>query len=208
MGPRLKPVNLISRGQPKRQKKDLFQFMILGALIIFIFVAIPASIVTSYRIKTARIKRTIEDTKIKFKKTQSQNFQSEKTKSDLTKEENLLKQRLDLLTSTELRGFGYSAVLLAIPELLPLDLWITHLVMNDNEIQISGATVSSQFIADFIGKLDGCKDFRNTRFVSTEKQVTESHTIYNFQVAAEPSWSQSRTLTVDSKSKANLGKKE
>jgi len=199
---RLKPLNLIFRGSPKRRSKHFFKFVILGLLLIFIFIGIPAITVTSYRLKTTWTKRAIEDTKNRFKKTQSQNFQSEKLKADLTKEETQVKQLWDLLSSTESRGFGYSGLLLSIAGLLPQDVWITHLVMNDNEIQISGSTVSSQFIADLMTKLEECKDLKNSRFVSTEKQIFDSHTIYNFQIAAEPIWSENKTLSGAPKSKA------
>ncbi|MFH0855796.1 MAG: PilN domain-containing protein [Candidatus Omnitrophota bacterium] len=149
--------------------------------------------VNSYRLNIGLTKQAIEDTKTKFKKLQTRDFQAEKLKSGLIKEEALFKQRLDLLSSTVARSGGYCGLLASIAGLLPQDLWINRLIMNDNEIQVSGSTINSQLIADFMNKLDGCKDFRNTRFVSTEKQVIDSHVIYNFQIVTEPGWNQKKS---------------
>lgn len=210
---KLKPVNLISRSALKKtllqrlkaftgQNRQLSKFIVFGFLIVFFFTATPAIIVNGYKFKVASTKHAIADAKTKFKKLQSQDFQSEKLKANLIKEETLLKQRLDLLSSTMVKNGGYTGLLLSIAGLLPQDLWINHFIMNDNEIQVSGSTISSQLIADFMNKLEGCKDLRNTRFVSTEKQVIESHTIYNFQIITEPSWSQKKTLSSTAKVKA------
>lgn len=203
---KLKPVNLIPRGALKRpwlkrlmafswQNRQLSRFIVFGFALILFFIAAPAIIVNSYKFKVSSTKRAIEDTKIKFKKMQSQDFQAEKLKASLTKEETLLRQRADLLSSTMVKNGGYAGLSLVISGILPQDVWLSRFIMNDDEIQISGSTVNSQLIADFMDKLEAAKDFRNTRFVSTEKQVVESHTIYNFQIITEPSWSLKRTLS-------------
>lgn len=184
------------------QNKQLSKFIVFGFLLIFSLTLTPSLIVNSYKLNVASTKRAIVDTKIKFKKLQSQDFQAEKLKANLIKEEALLKQRLDLLSSTVVKKGGYFGLLLSIPGLLPQDLWINRFVMNDNEILVSGSTLNSQLIADFMNKLEGCKFFRNARFISTEKQVIDSHTIYNFQIVIEPSWSQNMTLSGAGKVKA------
>ena len=203
---KLKPVNFISKSALKKpllkslkafsgQNKQLTKFIIFGFLLVIFFTATPALIVNNYKLKVALTKRAIVDTKIKFKKLQSQDFQVEKLKADLVKEEALLKQRLDLLSSTEIKNGGYFSLLLSISVLVPQDLWINRFLMNDLEIQITGSTLDSQLIVEFMNKLQECKDFRNTRFISTEKQIIDTHTIYNFQVVTEPSWSQNRMLS-------------
>jgi len=202
---KLKPVNLISKSALKRpllarlklfvgENKQLSKLMFLGFLLILFLAATPAFIVHNYKLNVASTKRAIADTKIKFKKLQSQDFKAEKLKADLTKEEMLLKQHLDLLSTTTVKNGGYFGLLLSIPGLMPQDLWINRFVMNDNEIMVSGSTLGSELVSDFMNKLEGCKNFKNTRFISSEKQVIDSHTIYNFQIAMEPSWSQKMTL--------------
>src|SRR3989338_2652544 len=108
---KLKPVNLISRGALKRkllkrikafnrQNRQLARFIVFGLMIIFTFTITPILLLSGYKHSLSLTKLAMEDTKIKFKKFQSRNFQLEKLKSDLAKEETLLKQRLDLLFST------------------------------------------------------------------------------------------------------------
>lgn len=203
---KLKPINLISKGTLKMplfkslkaftgQNRQLSKFIVFGFLVIFFLTATPAFIVNSYKFNVASTKRAIVDTKIKFKKLQSQDFQAEKLKADLIKEETLLKQRLDLLSSTAVKNGGYSGLLLSISGLLPQDSWINRFIMNDNEMLVSGSTLNSQLITDLMNNLEGCKDFRNARFISTEKQDIDSHTIYNFQIVIEPSWSKKMKLS-------------
>ena len=203
---KLKPVNLISKSSLKspwfknlkalsEKNRQLSKLLIFGVLAIFFLIAVPAFIVNSYKLKLASTKRAIEDTKIKFKKLQSQDFQIEKLKASLLKEETLLKQRLDLLSSTAVKNGGYANLLLSISEFLPMDLWVNRFIMDDNEIQVSGSTLNSQLLVEFMNKLQESKDFKNTRFISTEKQVIDSHTIYNFQIVTEPGWSQKKMFS-------------
>lgn len=202
---KLKPINLIPKNALKKpplkwlndfasQNRQLSKLIVLGIIFVFFFFAVPALMANGYKLNVAFTKRAIDETKIRLKNLQSQDFQTEKIKAGLVKEETLLNQRLDLLNSTAVKNNGYSGLLLSVSGLLPKDLWINRFTMNDNEIQLSGSTLNSQLIADFMNKLEASKDFRNTRFVSTEKQVIESHTIYNFQIVSQPSWSKKRAF--------------
>lgn len=197
---KLKPVNLISKGALKsnllkrikafnRHNRQLTKFLVFGLIIIFTFTLLPILVLSSYKHNVASTKLAIENTKIKFKKLQSRNFQLEKLKSDLAKEETFLKQRSDLLFSTSSEGKRYSELLVLFSELLPQDLWIGRFIMNEGEILISGSTVNSQLIAELMNKLDQSKGFKNSSFISSEKQVIDSHTLYNFQISTEPGWS-------------------
>lgn len=196
---KLKPINLISKSALKskllkrikafnRQNRQLTRFIVFGLIGISLFTLIPILGVSSYKRNVASTNLAMEDTKIKFKKLQFRNFQLEKLKSDLAKEETLLKQRSDLLFSTSSKGKRYSELLALFSELLPQDLWISRFIMNEGEIQISGSTFNSQLIAELMNKLDASKGFKNSSFISSEKQIIDSHTLYNFQISTEPGW--------------------
>lgn len=211
---KLKPVNLISKDILKRSllkgvktvhstTKQLIMNIFFGGLLVFLFTATPAFIVKPYKLKAGAAKYAARDVKNKFKKMQSENFQIEKLKIDLTKEEIFLTQRFNLLSSTLSSGREYSRLLLSIAKLLPQDLWINRFMMDETEILISGSTLNSQLIAELMNKLEACKDLRNSRFISSEKQIIDSHALYNFQITVEPGWSQKSVVSSMEKIKAN-----
>ena len=198
---KLKQINLIPEGSIKRpflkrfkaftkENKQFVRFIILGALFVSFLLAAPVVIVNNYKSKVDATKSDINVMRIKFKKLQTQSFQFEKIKSDLKKKEASAKQRLSLLLSTSSKDNGYSGLLLTISSLFPEDLWMTRFLMNESEIQISGTALDSKLVADLMNKLEACKDIKNSRFISSEKQIVESHTLYNFQIATVPGWSQ------------------
>ncbi len=215
----LKPVNLISKTALKRtlfkrikafnkQHKHLAGFIFFAILLTALLTLAPRFILNNYRQKAASLKSSVESTKKKFKKMQSQDFMLEKMKSELTKKEAMLKQRLELLSSTLSQEKGYSYLLLAITELLPKDLWMNRFIMNDNEIQISGSAITSQLIAELMNKLEANKDLKNSRFISSEKQIIGSRSLYNFQIATEPGWSEKKPSPGEAKSKEKDKEKE
>lgn len=210
---KLKPVNLISKGALKdkllervktfnRQNRQLTRFLVFGLTVILLVTLIPILTLSGYRRSVASTKLAIEGTKIKFKKLQSRNFQLEKLKSDLTKEETQLTQRSDLLFSTSSKGKRCSELLVLFSQLLPQDLWINRFIMSEDEIQVSGVALNSQLIAELMNKLDQSKGFKNSSFISSEKQIIESHTLYNFQVSTEPSWSEKKIISTGPELKA------
>lgn len=210
----LKTVNLIPKDVFKSQisrkvnsfngkATQLIMIIGFGGLLVFLFAVTPALIVNPYKLSAAAAKYAIRDTKNKFKELQSDNFQLEKFKIDLAKEETFLTRRLNLLTSALSGERAYSKILLSISELLPQDLWINRFMMNEKEILISGSTLNSQLIAEFMNKLEACEDFKNSRFISSEKQIIDSHSIYNFQITLEPGWSLQSAVTGMAKIKAD-----
>lgn len=214
---KLKQVNLISKGVLKSPllkevktvnstTRQLIMAIGFCGLLVFLFTATPAYIVKPYKLNAAAAKYAVRDAKNKFKELQSDNFQLEKFKIDLMKEENFLTQRFNLLSSTLSNEREYSRLLLSIANLLPQDLWINRFIMDENEILISGSTLNSQLIAELMNKLEACKDFRNSRFISSEKQIIDSHTLYNFQITVEPGWSQKTAVSSMERIKVNYEK--
>ena len=166
------------------QNKGLRNFGLM-ALALVLASLIQTATLAGFRLRLASSKAAMQDARAKLNQLQSQYLQLEKLKSSLTKEELQKKQRLDLLLSTSSQGRRFYKLLALIPELTPPDLWINHLVLSEAEIQIIGSTLNNQLVAQFMGRLDQSGAFKNSRFTSSEKQVLESHTIYNFQVSAE-----------------------
>ena len=197
---KLKQVNLIPQEVLKkpfhRQLKILFRkegsnlrLFIILALSISLFSLSQLSTASRLERNATQFKQMVQGAKIKLNQAESQYLELEKTKSDLSKVEAIKKEKLDLFLLASSGDRRYSRLLAFISNLIPEELWITHLVLNDAEIQIYGSTTNNQLISEFMGKLDDSHVFRNSHFASSEKQVVESHTLYNFQMTTEPIWS-------------------
>lgn len=195
---KLKSINLIPKEALKRplvkqfaslyKKNKVFRrfAIIFAGFIILNFIQALFVGISSWNL--SRAKQNMQSAKVKLSQLQSQYLQIEKAKSALAKEEAQKKQRLDLLLSTSSQDRGYSAVLANISSLCPQDLWINNLILSEEEIQINGSTLNNQLITQFINNLDESNAFQDSRFTSSEKQVTDSHTLYNFQVTTQPVW--------------------
>ena len=193
---RIKQINLLPRegfkgtlvgrlryfGRYNRRMARLLGGAVLALLFLII---IPASVVHTYKYRTALLKEEIANTKVKFKKLQSQDFQLEKMKAELKTEQSRLAVMLETLSSTMGPEGGYVSRLAALAGAVPKDLWLNNVVMDGKGIQISGAALDSRLIVGFMDKLKDCSYFKEVRFVSSEKQVLDAHSVYNFQIAVD-----------------------
>lgn len=195
---RLKAINLI----PKEVFKKPFYRQILISYIknralrnvtIVVFCIAAASgfqvfMVSGFEQNLSRAKRAMQEAKVKLNQQQSQYMNLEKIKSSLVKEELQKRQKLDLLLAASAQDIKYSQAITLIAELIPEDLWINNLVLSEGMVQITGSTLDNQLITQFMHKLDESKAFMGSRFTSSEKQVADSHTIYNFEITTLPLW--------------------
>lgn len=198
---KLKQVNLIPREALKeplhRQLAALFYKKGIGSLLVVLVFSISLfsffqlSTISRLQDQAAHFKKMTQNSKVKFNQSESQYLELEKTKSDLLKAQESKKEKLDLLLSASSSGRRYSALLAFISNLVPEDLWITHLVLSEAEIQLYGAATDNQLVSQFMSQLDDSHAFRNSHFASSEKQIVGSHTLYNFQMTTEPVWSSS-----------------
>lgn len=198
---KLKSINLIPKEALKkpllRQLKSLYRKhkvlrnISIIALIFITFNLIQAFIVGMFSLNLLTAKKNMQQAKVKLNQSQSQYIQVEKLKSTLSKEESRRKEKLDSLLSTSSGQRRFSELLKTIPELTTQELWINRLVFREDEIQFIGSSLDNQMITQFIDRLNESKSFRNSRFTSSEKKIVESHTLYNFQITAEPLWTSS-----------------
>jgi len=170
-----------------RNKKIRNFAILLVALAAFSILQLAA--LGALKWQVAGTIRRAQEVKVEFSQLQSRSLQLEKQKSELVKEEGIKKQKLEQLLSSAARERKYVDILTLITGLLPPELWINQLVLSDSGIQIMGTTLNPQSILKFMDQLDKSGVFRNSRFISSEKQMLETHVVHNFQVASEPVWS-------------------
>lgn len=195
---KLKQINLIPRealNKPLlRQLKSLYRKhkalrnLSIIALIFITFNLIQAFIIGMFSLNLLTAKKNMQQAKVKLNQLQSQYIQVEKLKSTLSKEESRRKGKLDSLLSTASGERRFSELLRLIPELTTQELWINRLVLRQDELNLLGSSLDNQMLTQFIDRLNESKSLRNSRFASSEKQVMDSHTLYNFQITAEPAW--------------------
>lgn len=193
---RIKQINLFPRDGFKgslvgrlryfgRYNRRMVKLLGGAVFALLSLIIIPASVVHTYRYKTVLLKEEIANTKVKFKKLQSQDFQLEKMKAELKTEQSRLAVMLETLSSTMGPEGGYVSRLAALAGAASRDLWLNNVVMDGKGIQISGAALDSRLIVEFMDKLKDCSYFKEVRFVSSEKQVSDAHSVYNFQVSVD-----------------------
>lgn len=170
-----------------RKNKDLRNLTVIS-LVISLSIVLRLGLIAGIKHGLAGSKRIMQQTKLKLGQLQSQALELEKEKTDLLKQEQLQKQRLDFLGSSSSENKKYSKLLADISQLAPQDLWINRCVLSEQEIRITGSTLDNQLVTQFMDKLDQSGFLKNSSFVSSEKQVSDSHTIYNFEFTTQPAW--------------------
>ncbi len=163
----------------------------IATFIIFVFAAMTVSQVAAisvYKYRLKAVKGDLQKAKVRLKQLQSEGLIYQKAKAGLLKEESIKKQRLDFLLSTTSEEKSYSGLLVQIARLLPKEVWVSHIIMSDTEVELAGSTLNNQTITQLMNKMDSTDFFTHTRFNSSEKQVIDSHTIYNFELTTEPVW--------------------
>ena len=190
----LKSVNLI----PKEilERDSFFKRFGKGRRIYAVVLVLSVVIVSSAQEITVGLlkrdltksKKGIQEAKIKLNQLQSQSVQLQKTKDRLIQESLQREGRLELLGYNALSMRSYSTFLSLIAELVPQDMWINDMIFHEEEFEINGSALDNQLITQFMNQLDESKVFKNSRFTSFEKKVTDDHTLYRFQVTTEPLW--------------------
>lgn len=195
---KLKSINLIPKTALRQsllkrtvilfhKDKILCNLSVIG-LLISLSIALRIGLIAGIKQDLARTKQIMQQTKLKLGQLQSESLELEKEKVDLLKQTALQKQRIDFLSSTSSENKKYSKLLADISELAPQDLWINHCVLSEEEIRITGSTLDNQLVTQFMDKLDQSGFLKNSSFVSSEKEVSDSHTIYNFEFTSQPVW--------------------
>ncbi len=195
---KLKSVNLIPREilkKPllkqflslyKKSRKFRYGFFAVAALV-FLFI-LQFAAVGAQQLNLAVSKNAAQSAKAKLSQLQAQYLELEKQKANLIKEQNARKQEWDFLSSTLSGGKKYSKIMALISSFVPEDMWINHFTFGGTQIQIIGSMLDNQLVTQFMNNLDKSGAFKNSAFTYSEKQVVESHTIYNFQITTEPVW--------------------
>jgi len=195
---RLKPVNLIPKEILKKplakqflimyKKSSIVRNCINISLLMLLIAASQYANLAVARDKVDISKQNMKLAKAKLNRLQSQCLELENEKTVLSKEQYAMKQKLDLLATTMSDDRKYFKLLALITELMPQDLWIDRFVLTEAEVQISGSTFNNELITQFVEKIGKSEVFKNSRFISSEKQILDSRTVYTFQVSAEPVW--------------------
>ena len=142
----------------------------------------------SLKLRVNDAKRQMYQAKLKLGELQSQLLDIEKEKSVSAKQEDILKKRFESLQSAIAKEQKTSQLLAYVAALVPDDLWITRISLQDSEVQIAGTTYDPELITLFMNALNKSSHFRNSRFTSSEKQMLETQAVQNFTMIAEPVW--------------------
>ena len=169
------------------KNKKLRNIFIIIALALFIsFIQVLAIGILSLNLSLYN--RRIQQAKVKLNRLQSQSLEFEKQKNALVKEEGIKKERLRQLLSTSSNSKSYSELFEFIAGLAPQELWIKQFSVTQDQIDIAGLTLNPQLIIQFMNQLDESGAFKGSFFSSSEREVLNNHTVYNFQISTTPIW--------------------
>jgi len=193
-----KLINLIPREAPKKAAAGgapgfLARYKILGNIILLLIGPVAYAVWQAIEINTLQEQLKLTQGKLKGAKTnlnqtQSQSVQMEKEKADLTKELDGRKLRLQQLLSTTPAGKNYAKMLEELVGFMPKDLWLGQAVLGDEQLQLTGSAMSPELIVQLTNQMDKSGAFKGSVFTSSERQLVESRTVYNFKITAEPVW--------------------
>lgn len=193
---KIKQVNLITRLEPAKNaaagnlfcvnKKTRNIIIICGLAAFITLIQFAAIAMLNLNLKVARSR--LQRARAELNRLQSQSLEMEKQKSELSKEESLKKEKLEQLASASSGNRSYAALFEFIAGLAPDDLWIKQFSAGGQEVQISGTALDPQLIIQFMNQLDQSGAFRNSAFSSSEKEVVDAHSVYNFQITTNPVW--------------------
>lgn len=93
-------------------------------------------------------------------------------------------KRIELLDSKSSKGKAVSNALVSISELIPEDIWLKRIVLNDDTISIQGETLDNTIVSQFMKELDKHEIFEKTDFNYIQKVEEELRTYVDFEITA------------------------
>ena len=103
-------------------------------------------------------------------------------KEMVSKEIKRLQSTLKILDEVKKEVYPFAAMLKAVTEMVPKDLWFTRLHLKQDVVTLTGSATTQAAISSFMKKMDESPDFENTGFNYTEKSTKSETGQILFQV--------------------------
>lgn len=189
----MKRFNLIPKqrkaGQPVTLKNIVGggpKSVILSAALIVIAAALvlPGAIAKHGEKNLTKARQQLEFEKHELSRLQGKRLQQAKDYDLLMKKKIAAEERLQYLKEARTdKPIELSQALVYLPTLIPEEIWINKLSVNDEGIIINGSTLNNQAVSGFMDSLNRSDRFKGSSFNYTQKNEVGDATLYNFEIA-------------------------
>jgi len=185
----MKRVNLIPADIQKqaavKAKQRIFVLICIVSSFVFVgfinaqYLRIKKSerAVSKNKVKARDLEVELANKRIEFE-------ENSKALENIELEKKIVLQRIELLDSKSSRGKAVSSVLVSVSELIPEEIWLKKIILNDDEISIKGETLDNTIVSKFMRDLDTHKIFEKTDFKYIQKVETELRTFIDFEITS------------------------
>lgn len=157
--------------------------LVTVGVIIFVFMNLwQATSFLRYKFSIIQGRKNI--TKLQEKLTQSQNTYAliKRQKQEIEKEIKRIEEKFKILQQAEQGRLAWAEVLAHLSDLVPQDLWLNKVKLNNELITLIGTTFDNAIVSRFMARLDESDYFKETSFNYTQKAKLTDKPVINFEV--------------------------
>ena len=185
----MRRINLITRSVSKKQAewrtlpKNRIWFGVISVFVIMGLVFLGQSLwIMSLRIRIPRQQKSIQNDEVNLIEQQSAVTKAEEQRKRIRENSKRLEGKLRVIRMSRSRQIDFSEVLKTLSEYVPSDLWIDKVMLDQNQITITGTTLDNIKVSQFMERLDTSVTFERTGFNYTEKTDLDGRPLINFEV--------------------------
>ncbi len=140
---------------------------------------------TKWQLKGA--KNQLQAAKVQLSRLQTEQLNLAKEHQSLLKKKAQMDARLEYLKiAVGNKPKEVSETLVHLPTLMPDEIWINKLSVNQDQMVVNGSTLNNQAISNLMDNLNKSKKFRESSFNFTQKSAIGDMTLYNFEIVTHP----------------------
>lgn len=164
-------------------------FKVIIVIFIFLVIGITPQFLLTQQAKWQlnRAKNQLQADKVQLSRLQTEQLNLAKERQELLKKKAQVDARLEYLKSAVgNKPKEVSEALVYLPTLMPDEIWINKLSVNQDQMVINGSTLNNQAISNLMDNLNKSKKFRESSFNFTQKSAIGEMTLYNFEIVTHP----------------------
>lgn len=188
----MKRINLIPDEAKKsalgRRLKDFVfksAFSRVAASVVIFFMLIVfwrAGLIIRYKVLIAGGKNSIKALQAKLVDAQAEYADLRRQRQGVEKETGSIAGKLNMLKAIRAQDIAWASILERLSRLLPDNLWVNKVVLNNDSVTIVGATFDNSIVSKFMSGLDDSGYFKDTGFTYTKKTEMGDRPVIDFEV--------------------------
>ena len=191
----MKRINLIPRDSEqifnKRwikyqlRKNRFLQSSIVIVFILLLFNIWQATSIIRYKTLISFGNKKMASAQAKLNKSSLVLISIEKEKAVIDGQLEIHEKKLDVLNHAQRDKYRWAKLMKKLTEIVPNDLWLNKVVLNDRPITINGKSSDNSVVSSFMEALDESGYFQETNFNYTEKTEFSDIAVTSFEVTSK-----------------------